>query len=99
MNKELLNEIRARGEDYGENWVFEKKNDWDDEFKNYLLSLSYEKFEHYLNYTCEDSFLLPIDYDAIFDNLSVDYDDVNIFLSNEIFSFAVKGAYDYLHKL
>lgn len=103
MDKELFDEILVEAEDYGENWVFEKMDGWDDEFKDFLLSLSYEKFEKYLGYTCEDSFLLPIDYDNIFEKLSVNLidcdEDIFLSLSSEMFSVAVKSAYDYLHKL
>lgn len=101
MDKKIVETIIKIADEYGEEWAIEHI---DKENKDYLLGMSYEKFENYLNYNCEDSFLIPVDYDVIFENLNVDMEENGeyienlTFLMSTIFSVAVKSAYNYIHR-
>lgn len=103
MDKKILENITKIADEYGEEWIIEHMNKENKENKDYLLSMSYEKFEKYLTYNYEDSFLLPLDYDIIFENLNVDMEEDGEYIENltflisTIFSVAVKSAYNYIH--
>jgi len=88
--KKLLLDMKSEAEEYGEEWAFNNLDDLD-----FWRDISYRKFENILA-NDSDNFMVPKDYDAIYDNCGVDPEDFeDIFLDNEIFEWAVKSAYKF----
>ncbi len=98
VDKDMLDEIRAEAEDYGEEWVFENiitnphdevdVKDWDvptlEEFENMIENSPF-------------NFLTMIDLDVIMENCGANNSDVEDYnFSGLIYDKAVKAAFKYV---